>query len=164
MDSIQINNILSRCPKVNNSFVGVYSCDNLPNYKSLHFPCCFVANTDPSYRSGEHWTAFFCASSKHVEYFDSYGEPAQNPYFIKFISCFQNILFNKVRIQGSDSTVCGQYCILFLIARQYGYPLSLIVQRFHANESSNIRDVGVCSIINVLTGLNIPVVDMELLL
>jgi len=50
MNSRQINRIIRRHVR---EFDGVYSSDNLPQ----HDPKLLMANTDPSDRPGDHWTA-----------------------------------------------------------------------------------------------------------
>ena len=162
MDSNQIKRILCNYPKVNNCFVGVYSSDTIldPN-KQARFPYCFVANTAKSTDFGEHWVAFYVADSASVDYFDSFGGKPTIYNFQNFVRHFINFNWNPFPLQGY-STMCGQYCVLFLIARQYGHPLNTIVKRFHAGENSLLRDISVCSIINNLAGLRLPLVDPEL--
>ena len=118
-------------------FLGVFAFDHTP-YTSLLFPkerdaiICCVVNTDPSDRPGEHWVAFFRDSSlKLLEYFDSYGE---NPTFYGFFlgkSIAPNnaqIQYSNKTLQGYGSTVCGQYCVLFLFLH------------FLINEPSSCKD------------------------
>ena len=162
MDSDQIKRILKKCPQENNCFIGVFSCDKLPKIKKI--PCCFIANTDPSYLSGEHWIAIYVVNKSTADYFDSFGQPPENKHFKKFLSQFQNYNYNSTCIQGSDTTVCGQYCVIFLISRQIGYEMDLIIERLHANENVITRDVAVCALVNALADLNLPVADIELLL
>ena len=163
MDSDQIKQILSTYPRVNNCFVGVYSSDNIPSpNKQTRFPYCFVANTAKSSESGEHWVAFFVPDPASVDYFDSYGCKPTVPSFRNFAKSFGEFRHNALPLQGY-STMCGQYCTLFLIARQYGHPFETIVHRFHAGEDCLVRDISVCSIVNNLAGLRLPLVDPDLL-
>jgi hypothetical protein len=161
MDTKQIENILFRYPRINNCFIGVFSSDNISS-KHAKFPYCFVANTAKSTESGEHWVAFFVPDASSVEYFDSYGSKPCVDSFKEFVKNFAKTTCNSIPLQGY-STMCGQYCVLFLIARQYGHPLESIVKRFHAGGNSFLRDISVCSIINCLTGLKLPLIDTALL-
>ncbi len=102
-------------------FLGVFAADQLPSRVSLSsFPCCLVANTDISRGMGEHWTAFHFPSPKWLEFFDSYGQhPTSHEHFSKFVSQWDTsyIKWNKIELQCGISSVCGQYCIFFLILR-----------------------------------------------
>lgn len=163
MNSNQIRRILYNYPKVNNCFIGVFSSDTLPNHDSQKcYPFCFIVNTAKSSAPGEHWIAIFVLNSAEIEYFDSYGLPPTVPSIKKFVQQYPNFHYNSTRLQGY-STCCGQYCTLFLIARQYGHPLKIITARFHANETALIRDISVLSIVNNLANLNLPLIDRDLL-
>ena len=164
MNSKQIADILNRYPRIKNCFIGVFSSDMLvdPAAAKSSYPYCFVANTAASSKSGEHWVAFFVLDPTTVEYFDSYGLEPSVKSFKKFVSHFPNFTHNSTPLQGY-STMCGQYCVLFLIARQYGHSLESIVKRFHAGVRPLIRDISVCSIVNNLAGLKLPLIDTDLL-
>ena len=51
MNTQQIKHALERDPKTTKKFCGVFPADQLPKSLST-FPCGFVANTDPSTKSG----------------------------------------------------------------------------------------------------------------
>lgn len=119
MDTKQILKDLSQmcCAKKN------FAC--LPaNYlpkKILRRPFYLVVNTSPSFDPpGEHWVCMYLPkkSSEKIEYFDSFGFPATNKYFIKFLknNCEQ-YNYNPVQIQSNISNLCGEFCVMFLHAR-----------------------------------------------
>jgi hypothetical protein len=163
MDNIQIEHILFRYPRIKNCFIGVYSSDTMPCKQQTRSPYCFIANTAKSTESGEHWVAFFVPDGTTVQYFDSYGTKPFVDSFKRFVRSFPNFTYNDVPLQGY-STMCGQYCTLFLIARQYGHPFQTIIDRFHSGEGrSLLRDISVCSIVNNLAGLRLPLIDPDLL-
>ncbi|KAK4877634.1 hypothetical protein RN001_010140 [Aquatica leii] len=77
-------------------------------------PCAIIANTDPSYKPGEHWAAFYIDEYGHGEYFDSFGRPPLG-YHKKFLerNCC-TWTFNCKILQDFHSVFCGQYCLVYL--------------------------------------------------
>ena len=88
--------------------VGVFSSDNLPEIK--RFPSFFIANTDPSYKSGEHWVLLYTPSYGRGEYFDSYGRPPKG-VFAEYISEWVEPKWNRKQVQSALSSVCGAHCL-----------------------------------------------------
>ena len=128
MNSSQIFTILhTRIPF---QFYGVFPSDQLPETVTV-FPACFVVNTDPSGKPGSHWVAIYIDENKHGEYFDSYGRPPVVLAVVNFLNencpCWH---YNEQQVQGLFSSVCGHYCIYFLLQRAYGLPLALILDKF----------------------------------
>ncbi len=106
-------------------YVGVYAADEIQpilngdNANASSF--CFVANTHSSNEPGEHWVAFYVISNDTLEFFDSYG---QHPlvYFphLHFISSSNypfTLHYNNQKLQKSNSSVCGHYCLYYLYLR-----------------------------------------------
>jgi len=126
METRQIHGILSRIVVPPTRFIGVFAKDQIPITDSLpHYPSCFVANTHASNKKGEHWVAFWIDSSKHCEFFDSYGlSPLIYGFNVPFTS------FNTMTIQSLNSSVCGQFCIYYLYCRSRGLPLAHILNSF----------------------------------
>jgi hypothetical protein len=86
---------------------------------------CFILNTDAAGQPGMHWLAFFYDGNvrgRALEYFDSYGMDIDlYPNVAKAINDHRlqhvYIKANVSRLQSLTSTVCGQYCIVFLAWR-----------------------------------------------
>lgn len=133
MNGIQIATILERDPYTTNSFGGVYAKDLFASIKSLKNKL-FVVNTDNSNYPGSHWVAFNFSSAS-CEFFDSYG---QSPIIYGLHKIFQRykVTYSNKPIQGFNSSVCGQYCILFLLLRSRGYSYSNIISWF-TNDNTN---------------------------
>jgi hypothetical protein len=128
MNSSQLSTILhSNMPA---SFIGVFPSDQLPKTVSV-FPACFIINTDPASQPGSHWVAIYVDSKEFGEYFDSYGKPPDVMSIVKFLNenC-RSWHYNTKRIQGSFSSVCGHYCVYFLVRRLSGTPMSVIRNEF----------------------------------
>ena len=91
-------------------FNGVFSRSNLPNFING----AYVINLDHSKNAGTHWVVIF-VNSTEVIYFDSLGVE----YIIKEIMekikhgslGNRNIKTSIFKIQGSNSIMCGYFCI-----------------------------------------------------
>ena len=131
-----MGSVSSRLPqKHRQTFKGVFPCDQIPLFEA---PFALVANTDPSWKGGTHWVAFFAdkttappprkgKAANVVEYFDSYGlKPSINTYFTQFLSQqlsvnnFSKIVNNTRCYQSLFSNVCAHYCLMFLVSRVSG--------------------------------------------
>ena len=76
------------------------------------FPCGIIANTDPSYKPGEHCIAFYLKTPMSGEFFDSFGNPpgfynrnfetSLNDHVLEWTS-------NNHALQSELSNVCGEY-------------------------------------------------------
>ena len=80
---------------------------------------CFVLNTDPADKPGEHWLAFYYSQDGGLEYFDSFGlqlHVYEHVYAALRSAGFMD--WNTVNtfgiLQSPISTICGHYCVVFL--------------------------------------------------
>ena len=104
MNNLQLEEILTRLlPRCQVNFLGVFALDTIPDLNSLSTPFCFVSNTHPSSKPGEHWVAFF-NSTNSLEFFDSYGLPPS----IYGFTLHPNSQSHQT-LQSLESNVCGQY-------------------------------------------------------
>lgn len=123
MNTAEIECILRRAIEpLHVTFAGVFAADAIDNV--VDFPTCFVVNTDPASKPGEHWVACYAKSLSEVEFFDSYGMP---------VSAYPNIRMpysitrhNKISLQGYNSNACGHFCIYYLVKRAQGTTLRRI--------------------------------------
>ena len=139
-----MTHILSNDPFVKKSFAGVYAIDQLPLVTVKDYPKSFVINTDPKTLPGTHWIAVYFTDKMNGEFFDSYGQHP-NGYDRNFIDVIErNALewtYNEKRLQSPFSTVCGQYCIYYLVNRCRLIPLNTIVNRFSIDTLRNDKIV-----------------------
>ncbi len=101
-------------------FLGVYPFDHLPCVYEISSgtPCCYIANSDPCNELGSHWVAFFHPTPNIIEFFDSFGKtPA---YYGFSIPNNMSLIHNHNQLQSDNSTLCGQWCIVFLFRRSHG--------------------------------------------
>jgi len=78
-----------------------------------------------------HWVAVCFSDSGCAEYFDSYGLP---PFKYEIIAYLQrhsiSWTFNRHRLQGLTSNVCGHYCCLYANHRARGLSMTSFVNMF----------------------------------
>lgn len=134
MYSTEISKCLS---KLNVPYNGVYPRDLLP--RSIHTPLAFVVNTDPHTRPGTHWTAIYINENKEADFFDSYGRSpnSDSKVFIQRNSRISR--FSNVSLQSLTSTVCGQYCVIFLLFRSRGISMDQFLKIFTNSTVLNDR-------------------------
>lgn len=120
------------------NFAGVFPSDKLPkvDLDLKRKKMALVANTDPTDKPGAHWIAFVWQGPV-VEYFDSYGLQPTLPAFLKFLTKFDFYKHSNKQIQGPFSSVCGHYCIYYIIQRWKGFSMNDILNKFSSNLEEN---------------------------
>lgn len=111
MDSNEIYVLVEKLNITN--FLGVFAVDELHRI-TKDCEGVFIFNTDPSYKTGQHWIAV-CVSKNHVFYFDPLAafEHATNEIQTFFKRFDKHLIFNNLRIQSYDSSKCGIHCLVF---------------------------------------------------
>ena len=114
MKTSQLNNFLGRHPHTRKQFLGTFPSDQCPS--SPRPLTCFVSNTHPHTKPGQHWIAFYVESNGCVYYFDPYGLPPISVYHKEFLkkSSDGRGTYNKQQLQNLYSKTCGAHCISFL--------------------------------------------------
>ena len=109
--------IVPACMSMLPDFGGVFPSNQLPAHRME--PVCYIFNSDPSYKSGEHWLAYY-QKDGDCDFFDSYGLPIENypPIFSWLTRAPFNVNRLTRRIQG-PSALCGAYCYYFLKERPW---------------------------------------------
>ena len=135
MNTKQIWQALSQNEITYEYFNGVFPKDSLSYIKDK--PKLIICNTDPSYKSGEHWIAFFFDESDGVDFFDSLGRKMDyyGNDFVNFASQFASKYnWSTVRTQPKGSNLCGQYCLFFAYKRCKGEKLESIITSMESSE------------------------------
>lgn len=118
---------------------GVFAIDKIPNKNK--YKKCFIINSDPSFLPGQHWIAIFLPSNGLPEFFDSFGKsPSSYSESLLNFLLDQNskgFIYNYKKIQSSESSTCGLFCLYFLYYRIRGYSFTEILKRFGKNLSQN---------------------------
>ena len=134
MNNFAIAKILRHMHSTRNVFLKVYPADQIPSRNEITtYPCCFVANTDPSWMPGTHWVAVFIGRNGRVEYFDSYGRRPMSPKMKAF--CGTDYIYNPKVVQSIFSALCGHFCIYFLAQRCSGKSVKNIIKQFDENNA-----------------------------
>ena len=134
MDGLTLHQVMKHDQHAAPHFQGVFAADTLPThiYKK---PAYYIINTDPIRKSGRHWTAMSIDCHGRGEFFDSYGMSPYTPEHRRFLDrhC-KSWKYNHVDLQALDSTVCGQYCVLYLLHKSHGYSLTDFVNMYFSND------------------------------
>ena len=133
---------LSYCLNHVYSFIGTFAQNELNNLKNVQIPFSLVVNVDYSDQSGSHWLCIYI-SRQGVEIFDSLGfDPrfysTSTKFIINFIEkySFNRCLLISPILQPASSTLCGLYCIYFILFRQF-YTFEQCLSRFGSNQKRN---------------------------
>jgi hypothetical protein len=129
MNTNQLYSALKNNPTTKSYFCGIYSYDTLLFIKKK--PKLIICNTDPSYKSGEHWVLFFF-NKFSVDFFDPMGKDL-NYYgnnFIIFVKKFANYYICNGRVQPINSSFCGKYCLYYAFLRCKGFTMYEILHNF----------------------------------
>ena len=139
MNNFQIEKALRSEPFTKDVFVGVFSADNIAEKE---FPGAYIVNTDPINKPGEHWVAFYCTENRTLEAFDSFGgNPASYSEYIKEWMGSGYIILSNTVLQSTNSTLCGNYCLYFLLLRCSGFSYEDVLSVFCKNEDFNDKFV-----------------------
>ena len=127
MNTFSLNCITSKLIPQNGHvrFLGVFAADKIPDCAATTraTASCFVANTDPAHKAGQHWVAFYMPPSPaRLEFFDSYGL-TPGDYAFPHLPPEEHIFANRAVLQGLTSDVCGHYCMIYLLLRSRGATL-----------------------------------------
>ena len=116
MQTDEILHLLSRDPLMCRTY-DVVAKDCLPEIINT-YPIAIVCNTHDADQPGEHWIAMYLDTKRHGDYFDPYGRQPQHVEFTNFMNehCSEWVP-NDRTLLSPLSTVCGQYCIAFLLFR-----------------------------------------------
>ena len=135
MNTSQLRNFLSR--RINPTkclFLGVFSRDTIPSSSDItHYPCCFISNNELSTSKGRHWVVFYLPSPTHIDFFDSFGRHYRYYGFDKLFQLYPlliSVSSSSIRLQSSHSTVCGCYCLYFILQRSFGLAFDQIIISF----------------------------------
>lgn len=125
MNTSQLKSILGDIAQ----FGGVFAADDI---KFTTLPCFIIVNTDVKGQPGTHWVCMKLDKNQ-CEFFDSLGRA---PYFYHdhwhtlLLKIGGTYLYNNQRVQGHMSTVCGHYCIFYILQHLCGASFQSILNKF----------------------------------
>lgn len=142
MEKVALNNLqldyLARSQyPLNQHFYGTVPCDGLPSTVSRD-PTAYIVNTDPEGEPGRHWLAIW-TNGNVCEVLDSYGVPLDvyqtaEPIKNWIDRHFKYQLSNDNQMQSVFSESCGDYALMFLVARSEGVSMTDFLKRFNAKD------------------------------
>jgi hypothetical protein len=99
-------------PKTNN-FLGVYPQDVIPNY-TKYSKCCYIINTSPCNKQGEHWIGVWRENNKNYMY-DSFGRNPERitPIFNSRVG--GQVYYDDEKEQRDEENNCGQRTLSWLL-------------------------------------------------
>ena len=134
MNTLQINHALrSRQDLPTDVFKGTFAYNQVPISKLQNAPFAFIMNTAPSTEEGDHWIGVYCTFSHQLEVLDSAGMISNNLLkHLEFLVSknLQAIVSNKNQLQGPCSTVCGEYCVMFIYCRLQNISFNDFLEKF----------------------------------
>ena len=154
MNTAQIHRALESNPITRSIFRGVYSSDTVPVFAT--YPSGCVVNTDPAGQPGTHWVALYQEKPGVMETFDSFGKDFSS-YNINLPPC--RLVTQCHQLQSDISTVCGQFCMFFLLWRASGETYSHILHLFTDHRIAN--DIMVCQYVNHYFDIRTEVQDQR---
>lgn len=117
-----------------NSYVGTFSCNNLPDEQTG----IIVSNLDPDYLPGTHWIAMYVSDDRlRGEYFDSFGRPPKGVFNKYMNEHCENWTYNRKQLQSIVSKYCGHYCFLYCVYRGRGFDMNFFVNLFTTDTGFN---------------------------
>ena len=130
MNSHQLTTILKQDRYTGPIFRGVYPINRLPPHRNGFY----IFNTAPDVHPGLHWIALFLKNDS-TEYFDSYG--GDPPSVLRHWGKKNQWLTNPIPLQSPLTSVCGQYCLYYLLHRSRGIDLTTLLMDFGADVDVN---------------------------
>lgn len=130
MNANEIKSILESDPVTKNIFKGTYAKDEYPIYDLK--PSGYIINTGVYGTPGEHWVSILVLSDR-IYYFCSLGSnPFKDHIMLNFLKTFNKnkIYVNPYRFQSNYSSICGQFCLLFLYYLSRGMPFRNFINLF----------------------------------
>lgn len=130
MNELELGQCLSAHPLSKQKFQGVVARDEV--WKCKARPETFVVvNTDKRSEPGTHWMLIFWSKHGLAVYFDSYGIKPVNEDIEEYLLQTSPVyVYNRQRMQGDYSTVCGHYVSYVATQLCGGYSLPEIRKRF----------------------------------
>ena len=103
---------IERLLDVNDTFIGCYPHDKLPQIKKKS-NICIIINTANSKSIGEHWVAMRMTKD-NCFYFDSFGLEIINENIKNFAKIYKKVIYSERCIQNIQSKKCGEFCVAFV--------------------------------------------------
>lgn len=145
MDGQHLARVLNQDPCIQHqlrdpgSIIGIHTLEDLntsiASKRDPRSTIAIIVNTEPNpNKEGEHWVSIY--SDAHspdglMDYFDPLGLPPRRQNFYHFFNRQERAWqYNKHCLQFPLSSVCGYYCLYFLLQRCRGTDMNTIGLQF----------------------------------
>lgn len=113
----------------------VFPANRIPVFMNL--PVYIISNLDPDSKPGSHWIAIHIDINGNGEYFDSFGRKPSG-YHKWFLKRNANKWFyNHEPIQNQFTSVCGEYCLVYIYFKFKGKTMFDFLSLFYDNTICN---------------------------
>ena len=135
METTELQYLLHQSPLLAPLNGVVCSKDQLPSHRPDDVRA-YIVNTHNSDQPGEHWVVVFFNENTGY-YFDSYALPPYKDEIRSFLDRnTQRYTWNPMRLQGTQTYVCGLYCIYALHFLSRGCDLKRVLRaRFRTEDN-----------------------------
>lgn len=131
MNTIEIQECMySIHPSLKNN---VYAANRLPIH--VEAPAFLVSNLDPDTQPGSHWVAIHIDEHSVGQYFDSFGRPPAGLHKVFLRRNCRVWNYNTKRIQDDWTSVCGEYCLVYLYYKFHGISMLDFTNTFIEKET-----------------------------
>lgn len=140
----------------------VVARDQLEKRKTVEFPSVYICNLDDSRSAGSHWVTIYFINESQCEYFDSYGlRPMYDTMTFTMLKFSSTVVYSKKTLQGINSSVCGQLCLLFIFFRTNDFSYEYFLN-FCLELSKELSDHMINLFINSISGEDFQTHSREL--
>lgn len=137
--------ILLKCDRATlKYFKGVFSCDNIERNKQKKY--FIIVNSASSQQTGKHWLLFF-RHNEQCTFFDSLGNRPTfygnciEKAFKEFSEESETLIFNSKKLQSSETSVCGIYCIYMATELCRNKSINTIENHFSSDYRKNDKKI-----------------------
>lgn len=113
----------------------VFAANRIPFRISL--PVFLISNLDPDSKPGSHWIAIHIDINGEGEYFDSFGRKPCGYHKLFLIRNTKRWIYNNVPLQNRFTSVCGEYCLVYLYFKFHRKSLLDFIRLFSENSLCN---------------------------
>lgn len=143
MDTYEVKFYMKKInPGIENN---VFAANRIP--RRVNTPFSMISNLDPDTKPGSHWVTISINENGVGEYFDSYGRKPSGHHKMFLTRNTKRWFYNNIKLQSYLTSVCGEYCLVYLYFKHKGIPMLEFLKRFIDDSLCNdllIREMFKC--------------------
>lgn len=120
------------CPTIESN---VFPANRIPVFMNL--PVYIISNLDPDSKPGSHWIAIHIDINGNGEYFDSFGRKPTGYHKLFLKRNSKKWFHNHVSIQNHFTSVCGEYCLVYIYFKLKGKTMLDFLSLFNKDTICN---------------------------